>query len=108
VFDFEIPRDRDITETVTLLARMSRFVIADLTDPRSIPQEIQAIAPDVAVPIQPVILAGQEPWSMFKDLRRKYHWVLQPYEYSDQEQLLAGLSDVLAPAEAKREELSAR
>jgi len=107
VFDFEIPRDRDITETVTLLARMARFVIADLTDPRSIPQEIQAIAPDVAVPIQPLILAGHEPWSMFRDLRRKYHWVLEPYEYIDQQHLLATLSDVLAPAEAKREELSA-
>jgi uncharacterized protein YjbI with pentapeptide repeats len=107
VFDFEIPHDRDVTETVTLLARMARFVIADLTDPRSIPQEIQAIAPDVAVPIQPVILAGQEPWSMFRDLRRKYHWVLKPYEYTDQQHLLATLSDVLAPAEAKREELSA-
>jgi len=107
VFDFDIPKDRDITETVTLLARMARFVIADLTDPRSIPQEIQAIAPDVAVPIQPVILAGQEPWSMFRDLRRKYHWVLEPYEYTDQQHLLATLSNVLAPAEAKREELSA-
>ncbi len=106
VFDFNIPQERDITETVTLLARMARFVIADLTDPKSIPQEIQAIAPGVAVPIQPVILAGQEPWSMFRDLRRKYHWVLKPYEYADQEHLLATLSDVIAPAEAKREELS--
>lgn len=107
VFDFEIPQDRDITETVTLLARMARYVIADLTDPRSIPQEIQAIAPDVAVPIQPIILAGQDPWSMFRDLRRKYHWVLEPYEYTDQQHLLASLSDLLAPAEAKRVELSA-
>ncbi len=106
VFDFDIPQERDITETVTLLARMARFVIADLTDPKSIPQEIQAIAPDVAVPIQPVIVAGQKPWSMFRDLRRKYHWVLTPYEYTDQEHLLATLSDVIAPAEAKREELS--
>jgi uncharacterized protein YjbI with pentapeptide repeats len=107
VFDFDIPDDRDITETVTLLARMARFVIADLTDPKSIPQEIQAIAPDVAVPIQPVILAGQEPWTMFRDLRRKYHWVLEPYEYTDQQHLLATLNDVLTPAESKREELSA-
>jgi len=106
LFDFDIPHDRDITETVTLLARMARFVIADLTDPRSIPQEIQAIAPDVAVPIQPVILGPQEPWSMFRDLRRKYHWVLEPQEYKDQQHLLAILSDILARLEAKREELS--
>jgi uncharacterized protein YjbI with pentapeptide repeats len=108
VFDFEIPHDRDITETATLLARMARFIIADLTDPMSIQQEIQAIAPDVAVPIQTIILDGQEPWSMFRDLRRKYHWVLEPFKYTDQQHLLAKLSDVLAPAEVKRYELSAR
>ena len=87
---------------------MARYVIADLSDPRSVPQEVQAIAPDVAVPIQPVIVAGQEPWSMFRDLRRKYHWVLAPYEYRDEADLLASVSEMLGPAEAKRNELAAR
>ena len=36
---------RDITETVTLLARMARFFIADLAEPSSIPKELEAIAP---------------------------------------------------------------
>ena len=108
VFDFEIPQDRDITETVTLLARMARYVVADLTDPRSIPQEIQAVAPDVAVPIQPIVLAGQESWSMFSDLRRKYHWVLEPYTYRDAAHLLGTLDRLLGVLEAKRSELSAR
>jgi hypothetical protein len=32
LFDFEVPATRDITETVSLLARMARFVVADIPD----------------------------------------------------------------------------
>jgi hypothetical protein len=58
VFDFELPKRRNVTETVTLLARMARFVIADLTDPSSIPQELQAMIPSIRVPVQPLLLEG--------------------------------------------------
>jgi hypothetical protein len=38
LFDFDVPATRDITETVSLLARMARFIIADLTDPIASPR----------------------------------------------------------------------
>lgn len=106
LFDFDPSSNLDISDTVTLLARMARFVIADLTDPRSVQQELTLIAPQVMVPIQPIILAGQQPWSMFGDLQRRSRGLLPIHEYRDVEDLIRGLqSAVIGPAEARRAEL---
>jgi Pentapeptide repeats (8 copies) len=105
LFDFAVPATRDITETVSLLARMARFIIADLTDPSSIPKELEAIVPSLAVPVQPLLEGASRPYAMFKDYW-KYEWVLKPYRYEGLEQLLATLADeVIAPAEAKVKDL---
>jgi uncharacterized protein YjbI with pentapeptide repeats len=110
LFDFEVPARRNITETVTLLARMARFIIADLTDPSSIPQELQAIIPSVRVPVQPLLLEGSSLYSMFKDFDpQDFHWVLPEYRYENPQQLLATLAEkVIAPAEGKVKALEER
>jgi uncharacterized protein YjbI with pentapeptide repeats len=101
LFDFNVPANRDITETVSLLARMARFIIADLTDPSSIPKELEAIVPSLAVPVQPLLEGLARPYAMFKDYW-KYDWVLPPYRYEGLQLLLAALAEkVIAPAEAK-------
>jgi uncharacterized protein YjbI with pentapeptide repeats len=106
LFDFDPSANQDITDSVTLLARMARFVVADLTDPQSVQQELTLIAPEVMVAIQPIIAAGQEPWSMFADLQRRSQGLLPVHEYRDLDDLLDGLAeDVIQPAEAKRREL---
>jgi uncharacterized protein YjbI with pentapeptide repeats len=108
LFDFDVPATRDITETVTLLARMSRFIIADLTDPSSIPKELEAIVPSLAVPVQPLLEGPSRPFAMFKDLW-KYDWVLPVYQYEGLEQLLEKLPEkVIAPPEGKVKALQER
>lgn len=72
LFDFEKPSSRDFTETVRTLAYLARFIIADLTDPSSIPQELQAIVPDLEVPVRPLLLEAKREYPMFVDFR-KYH-----------------------------------
>jgi hypothetical protein len=101
LFDFNVPATRDITETISLLAHMARFIIADLTDPSSIPKELEAIVPKLAVPVQPLLEGASRPYSMFKDYG-KYEWVLPIYRYEGLEALLAALAEkVIAPAEEK-------
>jgi hypothetical protein len=109
LFDFDVPTTRDITETVSLLARMARFIIADLTDPSSIPKELEAIVPHLAVPVQPLLLGdSSRPYAMFKDYW-KYDWVLPVYRYEGLEQLLAEIAEnVIAPAEGKVKALQER
>jgi Pentapeptide repeats (8 copies) len=108
LFDFNVPATRDITETVSLLARMARFIIADLTDPSSIPKELEAIVPGLAVPVQPLLEGASRPYAMFKDYW-KYDWVLPVYRYEGLEPLLATLAEkVIAPAEGKVKALEER
>ena len=105
LFDFDVPATRDITETISLLARMARFIVADLTDPSSIPKELEAIVPHLAVPVQP-LLEGDRPYAMFKDYW-KYDWVLPVHRYDRLDSLLATLADkVIAPAEMKMNDLA--
>jgi uncharacterized protein YjbI with pentapeptide repeats len=108
LFDFSVPATRDITETVSLLARMARFIIADLTDPSSIPKELEAIVPGLAVPVQPLLEGASRPYAMFKDYW-KYDWVLPICWYEGIEPLLATLAEkVIAPAEGKVKALEER
>jgi uncharacterized protein YjbI with pentapeptide repeats len=100
LFDFGKPRSRSTLQTVSTLAHMARFVIADLTDARSVLQELQAVvSANPSVPVQPLILATQEEPGMFDSLLQ-YPWVLEAYRYPDSAGLLAALRDsVVTPAE---------
>jgi uncharacterized protein YjbI with pentapeptide repeats len=109
VFDFEKPTQRDFTETIMTLAGLSLFVIADITNPRSAPLELQATIPDYMIPFVPIIAEGEEPFSMFRDLQIKHDWVLDVLTYDSIEHLLAGLQDaVIIPALQKHETLVQR
>jgi Pentapeptide repeats (8 copies) len=105
VFDFDPSAARNLSETVTLLATMSRFIIADLTDPSSVPAELATIVREVKVPLQPLIEGDQSPFALFDDLLEE-EWVLEPYRYKDAPSLLHALGAELVPAlEEKRRAL---
>ena len=119
LFDFEKPASQDLTETVSTLAHLARFIIVDLTDPSSAPHEVATIIPQTVVPVlplltlQPLIVDGKtierHEYAMFEDLRRRYHWVLPTFRYQDTADLLASLQEhIITPAEQKAQELEKR
>jgi len=106
VFDFDRPIDKDITETIKTLAGLSYFVIADITNPKSSPLELQATLPDYQVPFVPIFQEGESPFAMMVDLQKKYNWVLDTLSYSSIETLIKALKPaIIDPAIQKHNEL---
>jgi uncharacterized protein YjbI with pentapeptide repeats len=94
VFDFECPTDRDFTETILTLAGMSKFIIADITNPKSSPLELQVIVPNYMIPLVTIIQADEKPFSMFEDLWHKYpDHVLDPIKYSSVNNLIGAFEN---------------
>jgi hypothetical protein len=109
LFDFPRPDERDLIETVSLVAGMSRFVIADLTRPHSTPLEAMLIAPNVMIPFAPIIRYGETPFAMFGALQAKYDWILETWSYRDAEHLMRTLKrNVIDPCEQMSRKLVRR
>jgi uncharacterized protein YjbI with pentapeptide repeats len=101
LFDFDPAASQTLMETVSTLAHLSRFVIADITDAKTILQELQGIVPTAPVlPVQPILLSAQKEPGMF-DFFRMYPWVLPTEYYDNTDALLLTLKGrVIEPAEA--------
>ena len=84
-------------------------MIADITDAKSIPQELMIIVPNLpSVPVLPLILDAQHEYGMFEHFTR-FPWVLPIYRYTDEISLLHFLKEkVIEPAEQKAKELEKR
>lgn len=107
MFDFSKPSSKTMTDTVRLLAQMSRFIVVDLTDPASAPYELGLLMGMNlhSTPLVPVILRGQVPFAMFDDLAAE-RWVLPAVTYSDTNELIRRLdSEVVQPAEQRVRQL---
>jgi uncharacterized protein YjbI with pentapeptide repeats len=106
VFDFDRPTDKDFTETIKTLAGLCYFVIADVTNPKSSPLELQATVPNYQIPFVPIIQEGENPFAMMVDLQKKYNWVLNTVSYDSEETLMKVLKPlIIDPAMKKHQEL---
>jgi len=109
LFDFEKPGDRTLIGSILRLAAVSRFVIADLSDPKSVPAELQAIVPQyVSLPVLPIIEATQREYPVADDILSRQS-VTPVVPYRDEAHLISILdAQILAPAEELYAKLNPR
>jgi len=101
LFNFPKPDSRDLTETVSLIAHMSPFIVADISAPRSVPHELASLVPRLlSVPVQPSLADSEEPYAMFADIQR-YPQVMPVKRYSEKFDSDV-LDDVVAAAATAR------
>lgn len=107
MFDFNGPADRSTHETVLTLAGLCSFVIADITDPVCIPEEVTGIVQSLpSVPVRPIIEMGSQPWGMY-DHVKKFRTMIDLYYYRDKEDIIRSFRDkVISPSEQKLIELN--
>jgi hypothetical protein len=107
LFTFKRPDSRDLVESILGFASLSRFVIADLSEPRSVQQELQAIVPNFqSVPIVPIINEGGREFATFASLARRPNVVQPTLRYRNVEDLLRKIDREIVPAaEALREKM---
>jgi hypothetical protein len=122
IFDFEKPESRTFTETVRILAHLSRFVVVDITNPRSVPQELQTLE-HTHVPLQLILeeekpaglasvhaLSEEDyttwPWVMVNDVATFPGGIKEVYCYTDLDDLRTNVvRRIIDSAERKLPEL---
>lgn len=105
LFDYAFPTPHDLNETLVKLARVSRFVIADLTCPMPLPADLLKFARDVpSVPVQPIVYQSQRPTPM--EPLPTCASMLPMVEYASRDRVIDEMmARVIEAAERKGEEL---
>ena len=110
VFDFERPSNRDFIEVIKVLAGLSRFVIADLTDPKVVHEEVGVIIDEYpSVPVRAIIEEGQQVSDTLRGHARRDSFVKPLFRYRDSDQIIQELdSRIIEPAERLAQELEVK
>ena len=107
LFTFDKPASRDLVEAIIGFAALSRFVVADLSEPKSVQQELEAIAPHFqSVPIVPLINRTGKEYATFESIKRRVNVVKPTIRYRDVDDLIEKLDSTVVPqAETKLSEV---
>ena len=109
MFDFAKPTWRDSIETIRILAGIGKFVIADLTEAKSVLQELQAIVPQLpSVPVRFLIKKSERQPGMLDHISRFPSVIKGALEYESFRETIDSIEySIIGPVERKLQELMA-
>jgi hypothetical protein len=107
LFTFEKPHNRDLTESIIGFAALSRFIIADLSEPKSVQSELQAIVPNfLSIPVVSIINKTGKVYATYSSIERRENVVKPSIRYNNIADLLTKLDKAVVPqAEQKITEI---
>ncbi len=98
LFTFDRPEARNLIEAIAGFAAMSRFIVADLSEPKSVQAELQAIVPHFpSVPVVPLINRTGREYATFSALQCQNNVVKPTVRYRDLDDLMEKLDDQVVP-----------
>lgn len=104
IFDFDKPVDKSIADTVTTLAKLARFVIADVTDPSWVTVEVQLIVRESrSIPFRLIKHESAPVPSPINDLRPEAPQLIKPFNYRSLDHAVASVKSIVEPAEEMAE-----
>ena len=103
LFTYEKSKSRDLVESIISFAGLSRFIIADISEPKSVQSELQEIVPRfLSVPVVPLINQGGREYATFPSLQRRENVIKPTVRYKTLPDLMRKLDAQVVPqAEAK-------
>ena len=103
LFTFRKPEERDLVEAIIGFAALSRFIIADLSEPKSVQSELGAIVPNFqSVPVVPVINRTGREYATFSSIQRRENVVRPTVRYRDLTDLMKKLDEEVVPLAEKK------
>lgn len=103
LFTFKKPDGANLTESIIGFAALSRFVVADLSEPKSIPAELSSIVPNFpSLPVVPIMTRSGRPYALFADFDQRANMVKPLLRYRDAKELKALLAEEIVPRAEKK------
>jgi hypothetical protein len=103
LFTCEKPESTSLAEVISGFAALSCFIIADLSELRSVQSELQAIVPNFqSVPVAPLISPTGKEYALFASLQRYKNVVSPAVRYRDLDDLLEKIDLQVVPLAEKR------